>query len=102
MAGSSSPYLPSCISVPLSLPEAFWDCGEFIASSFKLQVGHPPGAPLFMMMGRVMSLFAGSDLTQVSGNDKYPKRLNECGHYSLFVLDDYHINKENSSSKSRI
>ena len=45
---------------------SFWDCGEFIASSFKLQVGHPPGAPLFMMMGRVMSLFAGSDLTQVS------------------------------------
>jgi hypothetical protein len=35
-----------------------WDCGEFIASSFKLQVGHPPGAPLFLMIGRVFSLFA--------------------------------------------
>lgn len=45
---------------------SFWDCGEFIASSYKLQVGHPPGAPLFMMMGRIMSLFAGSDVTQVS------------------------------------
>lgn len=45
---------------------SFWDCGEFIASSFKLQVGHPPGAPLFMMMGRVMSLFAGDNLQQVS------------------------------------
>ncbi len=45
---------------------SFWDCGEFIASSFKLQVGHPPGAPLFMMMGRIMGLFAGSDLTKVS------------------------------------
>lgn len=45
---------------------SFWDCGEFIASSFKLQVGHPPGAPLFMMMGRIMSLFAGDDLTKVS------------------------------------
>lgn len=45
---------------------SFWDCGEFIASSFKLQVGHPPGAPLFLMMGRVMSLFAGDNLQQVS------------------------------------
>ena len=45
---------------------SFWDCGEFIASAFKLQVGHPPGAPLFLMMGRVMSLLAGDDLTKVS------------------------------------
>ena len=29
---------------------SFWDCGEFIAASYKLQVGHPPGAPLFLMM----------------------------------------------------
>ena len=40
---------------------SFWDCGEFILSAFKLQVGHPPGAPLFLMMGRVATLFAGSD-----------------------------------------
>ena len=45
---------------------SFWDCGEFIASSYKLQVGHPPGAPLFLMMGRIMSLFAGGDLKLVS------------------------------------
>jgi hypothetical protein len=38
---------------------SLWDCGEFIASSFKLQVGHPPGAPLYMILGRVFSLFAG-------------------------------------------
>lgn len=38
---------------------SFWDCGEFIASAYKLEVGHPPGAPLFMMIGRVFSLFAG-------------------------------------------
>ena len=37
---------------------SWWDCGEFIASSYKLQIGHPPGAPLFLMMGRVLSLFA--------------------------------------------
>ncbi|RPI41912.1 MAG: DUF2723 domain-containing protein, partial [Bacteroidetes bacterium] len=39
---------------------SLWDCGEFIASSYKLQVGHPPGAPLFQMLGRLFSLFAPS------------------------------------------
>lgn len=37
-----------------------WDCGEFIASAYKLQVGHPPGAPLFMIIGRVFSLFTSN------------------------------------------
>jgi hypothetical protein len=39
---------------------SWWDCGEFIASSYKLQIGHPPGAPLFLMMGRAASLFASN------------------------------------------
>ncbi|MEX0987101.1 MAG: DUF2723 domain-containing protein [Bacteroidales bacterium] len=38
---------------------SLWDCGEFIASSYKLQVGHPPGAPLYMILGRFFALFAG-------------------------------------------
>jgi hypothetical protein len=37
---------------------SFWDCGEYIATSAKLQVGHPPGAPLYQMMGAFFSLFA--------------------------------------------
>lgn len=37
---------------------SLWDCGEFIACSYKLQIGHPPGAPLFLMLGRIFSLFA--------------------------------------------
>ena len=37
---------------------SFWDCGEFITTSFKLEVGHPPGAPFFMIMGRLFNLFA--------------------------------------------
>lgn len=45
---------------------SFWDCGEFIAASYKLQVGHPPGAPLFLMLGRFFSLFAGNDLKMIS------------------------------------
>ncbi|MGD0583631.1 MAG: DUF2723 domain-containing protein [Bacteroidales bacterium] len=45
---------------------SFWDCGEFILSAFKLQVGHPPGAPLFLMIGRVASLFSMGDNSKVS------------------------------------
>lgn len=37
---------------------SFWDTGEYISTAFKLQVGHPPGAPLFQMIGRFFSLFA--------------------------------------------
>lgn len=37
---------------------SLWDCGEFIAASYKLQVVHPPGAPLFLMMGRMFTLLA--------------------------------------------
>ncbi len=37
---------------------SFWDCGEFIATAYKLLVGHPPGAPLFMIVGRFFTLFA--------------------------------------------
>ena len=42
---------------------SLWDCGEFIASSYKLQIGHPPGAPLYMLIGRFFSLFAGDTAT---------------------------------------
>jgi len=48
---------------------SLWDCGEFISAAYKLQVVHPPGAPLFLMMGRIFSLFATSP-------DQVPLMLN--------------------------
>ena len=45
---------------------SFWDCGEYIATAAKLQVGHPPGAPTFQLIGRIFSMFAGGDMSKVA------------------------------------
>ena len=37
---------------------SFWDCGEYIATAAKLEVGHPPGAPLYQMIGAFFAMFA--------------------------------------------
>jgi hypothetical protein len=39
---------------------SFWDCGEYISTSAKLEVGHPPGAPLFQILGAFFAMFAAS------------------------------------------
>src|SRR5665647_281986 len=41
---------------------SFWDCGEFISTAFKMDVGHPPGAPFFMLMGRIFTMFAADTI----------------------------------------
>ena len=44
---------------------SFWDCPEFITTGYKLEIGHPPGAPFFMLTANLFSHFA-SDATQVA------------------------------------
>lgn len=48
---------------------SFWDCGEFISTAYKLDVGHPPGAPFFMLFGRFFANFA-------SGPDQVAAMIN--------------------------
>ncbi|WP_316809878.1 DUF2723 domain-containing protein [Pedobacter heparinus] len=45
---------------------SFWDCGEFIAAAHKLEVGHQPGAPLFLMIGKFFSLLAMGNTTRIA------------------------------------
>ncbi len=62
---------------------SFWDCGEFIATVDKLLVGHPPGAPFFMIMGKFFTLFA-------SGPEKIAMCVNAmsalCSAFTILFL----------------
>jgi hypothetical protein len=52
----------ACMETTLS----FWDCGEFISAAYRMEVGHQPGAPLFLMIGKLFSLLAGSNVSKVA------------------------------------
>ena len=53
---------------------SFWDCGEFITSAYKLEVGHPPGAPFFMLTANFFTLFT-NDTTLVAKMVNYMSAL---------------------------
>ena len=53
---------------------SFWDCPEFITTGYRLEVGHPPGAPFFMLTANLFSQFA-SDATQVARMVNYMSAL---------------------------
>ena len=56
---AAAAFVVSTVTYLLTIePSAsFWDCGEFIASSYKLEVGHPPGNPVFQLFARIFTLF---------------------------------------------
>ncbi len=45
---------------------SFWDCGEFISCGYKIEVGHSPGAPVFMLIQRMFGMLAGGNLQKVA------------------------------------
>ena len=54
---------------------SFWDCPEFITTGYKLEVGHPPGAPFFMLTANLFS--------------QYHERSDECGLYPVPFLEHH-------------
>lgn len=63
---------------------SFWDCGEYIATAYKLEVGHPPGAPLFQLFGRIFSLFATPGTSEVAVSINILSAL--CSSFTILFL----------------
>ena len=57
-------FITYCLTVEPT--GSFWDAGEYITTSAKLQVGHPPGAPLLQMIGAFFSIFAFGDNSKIA------------------------------------
>ena len=67
IAGWVTFLLSAVVYILTTEPSAsFWDCGEFILSAYKMEVGHPPGAPLFMMIANFFTQFAFGNTARVA------------------------------------
>ena len=64
---------------------SFWDCGEFIASSYKLEVGHAPGNPVFQLIARFFTMFASAENAAMAVNNE----CNVLGIYNFLPIP-YH------------
>ena len=75
---------------------SLWDCGEFILGAHKLQVVHPPGAPLFLLIGRLFA-WAGDvlsdDPAHIAFSRKYPQWTLYCFCCHVYRLDYHDIGK---------
>ena len=62
-----SAFVIALITYTLTLEPtvSYWDCGEYISTAVKLEIGHPPGAPLFQMLGAFFAMFT-SDVTEIA------------------------------------
>ena len=57
-----------CYLLTMEPTTSLWDCAEFIATSYKLEIGPPPGAPLFMMIARFFMIFGGPEQAGLLAN----------------------------------
>jgi len=86
---------------------SLWDCGEFIATSFKLEVGHPPGNPIFAIIAKFFTLFVGSNLGLVARMVNYMSALASAFTILLLFWTITHIARKiiirgNNFTKSNI
>lgn len=85
-------FLVASVTYILTLePTAsWWDCSEFIISAYKLEVGHPPGAPFHIILGRFFSLFA-TDVSQVAFMVNLLSALASAGTVMLLYWSIVHL-----------
>src|SRR3954470_14031028 len=58
---------------------SLWDCGEFVASADKIQLPHPPGAPLFVLLGRFFIILFGDDPMTAANAVNFMSALGSAG-----------------------
>ncbi|MBD5347039.1 MAG: DUF2723 domain-containing protein [Bacteroides sp.] len=73
---------------------SFWDCPEFILQGFKLEVGHPPGNPVFMLAARFFANFAGGDVSKVAAMVNSMSALLSAGTILLLFWTITHLVKK--------